>query len=104
MSSSPVTDGALYPVAFALDAVLALATHLTWILFVIAGAFFTRGRPRLTTLHIASLLWGMAVESGPWPCPLTLAENFFEARAGVRPYSGGFLLHYLDRIVYPNLS
>jgi hypothetical protein len=26
-----------------------------------------------------------------------------EARAGIAPYQGGFLLHYLDVLVYPNI-
>lgn len=80
-----------------------LTTHTLWILAVIFGAFFTRGRPVWTTLHVVSLLWGIAVEVGPWPCPLTLMEQHFEALAGMRGYQGSFLLHYLDRLVYPNL-
>lgn len=40
----------------------------------------------------------------PWPCPLTVLENWFEAKAGVQPYQGGFLLHYLDKLVYPDVS
>lgn len=87
--------------------VLAIATltlHLLWILWVIFGALVTRGRPALGCLHIASLVWGVLVEVTPWPCPLTLAENHFEAMAGENPYTGGFLLHYLDRLVYPDVS
>ncbi len=42
----------------------------------------------------ASLVWGILTELLPWPCPLTLLENWLEARAGVEPYEGGFLLHY----------
>ncbi|MGB6689630.1 MAG: DUF2784 domain-containing protein [Terracidiphilus sp.] len=84
-------------------AVLVLFVHLAWLALVIFGAFWTRGRPVLTSLHIVALLWGIVVEAGPWPCPLTLAENYFESRAGVTPYQGGFLLHYLDAIVYPDI-
>ena len=40
----------------------------------------------------------------PWPCPLTVLENWLEAKAGVEPYQGGFLLHYLDKLVYPDIS
>jgi len=83
---------------------LVLALHLVWILFVMTGACFTGKRPKLTAFHLASLLWGIVVETGPWPCPLTLAENFLEVRAGIVPYSGSFLVHYLGLIVYPNLS
>jgi hypothetical protein len=36
--------------------------------------------------------------------PLTLLENWLEGRAGVEPYQGGFLLHYLDKLVYPDIS
>ena len=84
------------------DAVL--AAHLAWIVFVMTGALFTRGRRVLTGVHLISLVWGIIVEAGPWPCPLTLLENFFEMKAGVSPYQGGFLLHYLDAAVYPDIS
>ncbi len=40
----------------------------------------------------------------PWPCPLTLLENWREQKAGVEPYQGGFLLHYMDKLVYPDIS
>jgi hypothetical protein len=84
-------------------AIAVLSAHLLWILAVIFGAAFTRGRPMWTALHIASLIWGIVVEVGPWPCPFTLAEQYFEARAGMQAYQGSFLLHYVDKIVYPNL-
>lgn len=67
------------------------------------GVLFTRGRPWLTAVHLASLVWGIIVEIGPWPCPLTMAEDWLEARAGMQTYSGSFVVHYLDKIVYPNL-
>ena len=84
-------------------ATLVLFVHLLWLALVVVGAFFTRGRPLWAALHILALLWGIAVELSPWPCPLTLMENYFESRAGITPYRGGFLLHYLDAIVYPDL-
>src|SRR5438034_851512 len=40
-----------------------------------------------------ALVYGIVSELGPWACPLTLAENYFEARAGIAPYQGPFLLH-----------
>ncbi len=84
-------------------AILILLAHLIWIVLVIFGALVTRGRPLLSALHILALLWGIAVEAGPWPCPLTLAETYFETRAGVAAWHGSFLLHTLDAVVYPNL-
>ncbi len=84
-------------------AILVLLVHLAWIAFVICGALVTRGRRGWTAVHVLSLLWGIAVEAGPWPCPLTLAEQYFEDKAGWAAYQGSFLLHYLDSLVYPNL-
>ena len=83
--------------------VLVLSVHLLWILWVIFGALFTRGRAGMTAFHIASLVWGIVVETGPWPCPLTLSEQFFQLRAGLTPYRGSFLIHYLVRAVYPDV-
>lgn len=85
-------------------AIVVLVVHLIWILWVIFGAFWTSGRRWLTVFHIASLLWGIAVEIGPWPCPLTLAEDFFQHRAGLASYRGSFLLHSVSSLVYPNVS
>src|ERR1700741_1691350 len=81
-----------------------LFLHALFILWVVFGALLTRSRPVLRWLHIASLVWGILTEVLPWPCPLTLLENWLEARVGVEPYQGGFLLHYLDKLVYPDIS
>ena len=85
-------------------AATALFLHALFILWVIFGALLTRRRPVLRWLHIASLIWGILTELLPWPCPLTLLENWCEVKAGVVPYRGGFLLHYLDKLVYPDIS
>src|SRR5262249_48729258 len=66
----------------------------------------TRGHGLLTAFHVLSLIWGIIVEVGAWPCPLTLAEQWFEARAGMQPtpeWTGGFLVHYLEAAIYPDL-
>jgi len=81
-----------------------LFLHALFILWVVFGALLTRSRPVLRWLHIGSLLWGILTEVLPWRCPLTLLENWLEGRAGVEPYQGGFLLHYLDKLVYPDIS
>jgi len=83
-------------------ATLILILHLLFILWVVFGAFAARSRPVLQLLHIASLIWGVVTELFV-PCPLTLLENWFEQKARVEPYQGGFLLHYLDKLVYPNI-
>jgi Protein of Unknown function (DUF2784) len=84
------------------EAVLAL--HLLWCAWVALGWLMTCGRRLLTWLHAGSLAYAIFIELTPWPpCPLTTAENWLEARAGLQPTSGPFLLRLLDAIVYPNL-
>jgi hypothetical protein len=83
---------------------LVLFLHALFILWVVFGALVTRSRPVLRWLHIASLVWGILTELLPWPCPLTVLENRLEAKAGAQPYQDGFLLHYLDKLVYPDIS
>lgn len=78
-----------------------LLLHALFILWVIFGALLTRGRP---ILHILSLIWGIFTELPPWPCPLTVLEDWLEQKAGVEPYQGGFLLLYMDKLVYPDIS
>jgi hypothetical protein len=85
-------------------AVFVLFLHALFIVWVVFGAFLTRSRPMLRWLHIVSLIWGILTELLPWPCPLTVLENWLEGKAGVQPYQGGFLLHYMDRLVYPDIS
>ena len=84
-------------------AIVILAVHLIWIGLVIFGAFWTRGRPLWTAIHLLALVWGIVVEVGPWPCPLTLAEQYFEGLAGQHPFRGSFVLHCIDSTIYPNL-
>jgi hypothetical protein len=85
-------------------AISVLFLHALSILWIVFGALLTRSRPILRWLHIGSLVWGILTELLPWPCPLTLLENWLESNAGVEPYRGGFLLHYLDKLVYPDIS
>ena len=85
-------------------AVCVLIVHALFILWVILGALVARSRPILRWLHILSLFWGILIELIPWSCPLTLLENWLEGRAGIEPYRGGFLLHYMDKLVYPDIS
>lgn len=85
-------------------AILVLVTHLLFNAWVIFGAAVTRERPRLVPAHILSVIYSAVIQNEPWPCPLTMAETWCEEHAGMVPYQGSFLLHYLDTFVYPHFS
>ena len=81
-----------------------LFLHLLWCGWVLLGWTVTRGRRLLRTLHIASIIYAVAIELVPWPpCPLTAVEMWFEARAGIEPTHQPFLVRIFDAIVYPDL-
>jgi hypothetical protein len=76
--------------------------HLLWIVLVLVGVVWTRGRPLWTAAHLACLVWGIVVEVGPWPCPLTMLEDYLEARGGEHAVNGNFILHWVGVLIYPN--
>jgi hypothetical protein len=80
-----------------------LSVHAVYIAWVIFCALFTRGRPRLAALHVATLVYGVIIEIFGFWCPLTVFETWLEVLGGVSAYRSPFLLHYLDAVVYPNI-
>lgn len=80
-----------------------LGLHVGWLLFVIVGAWLTPRRPALAAIHVCALAWGIAVEAGPWACPLTALEQRLQQAAGTQANTQSFLAHYLDRLVYPDI-
>jgi len=92
------------PGVYSALAVAVLVVHALFIVWVVFGAFIARSRPWLQWLHIASLTWGLLTEFLPWPCPLTLLEDWLELKAGITPKQGGFLLRHMDKIVYPDVA
>jgi hypothetical protein len=88
--------------SYGIAAVLVLALHLAFVLFVAFGAALVLRWPRLTWLHLPAAAWGFFVELTGRGCPLTLLENTLRMRAGLGGYEGGFLEHYLLRLLYPD--
>jgi hypothetical protein len=75
--------------------------HFAYIVFVIGGAFLVLQRRGWMWLHLPAVLWGVWVEFFARTCPLTPLENALRARAGQAGFSGGFIDHYITRLVYP---
>ena len=67
------------------------------------GSCYSRPQAALTPHRVASL--GDSHGASPLALSVNLVENWLEGRAaGDAPYRGGFLLHYLDKLVYPDIS
>lgn len=82
------------------DVVLVL--HLGFVLFVVLGGLVAMRWPWVAFLHIPAAIWGVLIEYEGWICPLTPLENSFRVRGGESGYSGGFIEHYIQSVLYPS--
>jgi len=80
---------------------LVRVVHLAFVLFVVLGGLLVLKWPRLAWLHVPAAVWGVLIEYKGWICPLTPLENSFRARGGGAGYSGGFIEHYIQPLLYP---
>ena len=81
------------------DAVVVL--HAAFVVFVVLGGFLVLRWRRVAWLHVPAAIWGVLIEYAGWICPLTPLENALRERAGQAGYSGGFVEHYVLRVLYP---
>jgi hypothetical protein len=69
--------------------------HAAVVVLVLTGGLLALRWPRLLLLHVPVTVAVLAVYLAGAPCPLTELELALRARAGVAPYTGGFLGHYV---------
>ena len=82
------------------DAVLVL--HLAFVLFVLFGGLLAITWRKVIWLHLPAVAWGAFVEFSGWVCPLTPLESWLREQGDGRGYTGDFLGHYLDALLYPD--
>ena len=80
---------------------LVLTAHLAFVLFVVLGGLLVLRWPSLARLHVPAAVWGVLIEYSGWICPLTPLENSLRVRGGAAGYSGGFIEHYIQPVLYP---
>jgi hypothetical protein len=75
--------------------------HFLWILFLIFGGFWGRRYRWVRLVHVPALFFAAWVELLDWYCPLTHLEVWLRRRqAPSLGYSGSFIAHYLERVIY----
>jgi len=99
--------------AYKILADLIVVAHLAWILFMLWGCILTvRGffhtaffeRRLFRTVHFCGIVYVALLAMLGKYCPLTVAENAL--RRTYDPgltYPGSFMVHYIEKIVYPNV-
>lgn len=68
---------------------------------MVLGGLLVLRWPRTAWLHIPAAIWGVLIEFTGWICPLTPLENSLRTRGGEAGYSGGFIEHYIQPLLYP---
>jgi hypothetical protein len=78
-----------------------LLAHSVFVAFAVLGGILVHFDRGWAWLHISVVLWSSVVNLASWTCPLTPLERTLRERAGRSGYSGGFVEHYVGKIVYP---
>ena len=86
---------------FRLAADAVVLTHFAFVLFVVFGGFLVIRWKKLAWIHLPIAIYGATIEFVGWICPLTPLENRLRRLGGEAGYEGGFVEHYIMRILYP---
>src|SRR4030043_2086127 len=79
--------------------------HFLWIVFLFLGALWGRKSRIVKIFHLSGLAFALIIQIFDWFCPLTHLE--FWLRGKHNPdltYTGSFIIHYVERIVYIEIS
>lgn len=86
---------------YGLAADLVMLTHLSFVIFVCLGALLVLRWRWVAWIHVPTALYGATIELVGWICPLTPLENDLRRAAGQAGFDGGFIEHYVGRLLYP---
>ncbi|HET6516106.1 MAG TPA: DUF2784 domain-containing protein [Thermodesulfovibrionales bacterium] len=81
-----------------------LFVHLLWILFLIFGVFWGMKNKKVKRIHITGLTFALIIQAFNWYCPLTYLETWLRSKHDpTLSYTGSFISHYAEKIVYIEL-
>jgi hypothetical protein len=84
---------------------IVVVVHFFWILFLIFGAFWGIRHKAAKIVHIAGLAFAVILNVFDWYCPFTHLEVWLRARHDpALSYTGSFIIHYVEKVVYIELS
>jgi hypothetical protein len=79
--------------------------HFLWIVFLVLGAFPGARYRGVKYLHLGGLGFAVVMQAADWYCPLTHLEVWLRRRHDpALDYGGSFIVHYLEEIVYLDVS
>ncbi|MDP2943679.1 MAG: DUF2784 domain-containing protein [Candidatus Omnitrophota bacterium] len=88
--------------------------HFAWILFMLVGfiltikCFWWKGffdKWLFRTIHLFGIIYVSSLAVLRQYCPLTILENNLRARYDPSlVYPGSFMVHYIEKLVYPDIN
>jgi hypothetical protein len=79
--------------------------HFLWIIFLFLGALWGIKNKVVRIFHLAGLAFAFIIQVFGWYCPLTYLEAWLRSgHDGPLTYTGSFIIHYVEQIVYIELS
>jgi ABC-type multidrug transport system permease subunit len=79
--------------------------HFLWVLFIIFGAFAGIRSRIVMVIHISGIIMALVLQFRGWYCPLTYLEVWLRAQHSTElTYTGSFIIHYMEKIVYIQVS
>jgi hypothetical protein len=80
----------------------AVLVHFAFLCYLLVGGFVALHWRRTIWLHVPAALWGIAITTQHFDCPLTVVERWGRAKAGMAPLPPeGFIARYIDGVLYP---
>jgi hypothetical protein len=102
--SSSFSLGAIKPMLYKIIADMVITIHFLWILFLLFGAAWGIKNRKAKIIHIAGLTFALTIQVFDWYCPLTYLETWLRSKySPASSYSGPFIIHYIETIVYIEL-
>jgi hypothetical protein len=79
--------------------------HFLWIIFLFLGGLWGGRSKAVKIFHLSGLSFALILQIFNWYCPLTHLEVWLRSRqdSGLT-YAGSFIIHYVEEIVYIELS
>ena len=81
---------------------LIVVVHLAYLVFIPVGGFLAWRWPRLIPIHLVAVGVALVSITVGFECPLTTWEQSLRRRGGEKPYTDGFIDHYLAGKLYPH--
>jgi len=90
---------------FKILADIVVLIHFVWILFLFLGGFWGVRNKAVKIFHISGLFFALLIQIFDWYCPLTHLEVWLRSKhSPTITYTGSFIIHYVEKIVYIEIS